>query len=128
IISDGVTVDDMKEQFDLACNLRDLMTEARFFQAEIEDKAREWEKRVATGKRLSSRDKAAYEKFTNLYRNVITETGVSYPQPMLIDQISYLNSQMGSSDQKPGKDLYTRFYQLTKELGQSQMLFEEMKK
>jgi hypothetical protein len=127
VIADGVTLTDMQEQYELSCQLRDLMMEARMFQTDLQKSMRVWAERLATGKRLTGREKGSYEKFIGLYRKVITETGIAYPQPMLIDQISYLNSQLGSADQKPGKDLYIRYEQLKLELAQAKNDYHAMK-
>jgi photosystem II stability/assembly factor-like uncharacterized protein len=127
IIADGVTLADMQEQYELSCQLRDFVVEARMFQSDIQKSMNVWTERLATGKRLTGREKGSYEKFMVLYRKVITETGIAYPQPMLIDQISYLNSQLGSADQKPGKDLYIRYEQLKGELIQAKKEFHSMK-
>jgi len=116
IVEDGVTLGDMEEQYELSCRLRDLLAEARMFQSDVQREKNKWDKRVASGQRLAEGEKADYDRFMDLYRKVITETGISYPQPMLIDQISYLNFQMGTADQKPGKDLYIRHDQLKEEL------------
>jgi hypothetical protein len=119
VSADGVTLADLQEQYDLSCKLRDFMVEARLFQADLQKSMNEWNTRLASGKKLTGKEKTGYERFMVLYRKVITETGISYPQPMLIDQISTLNSQLGGADQKPGKDLYTRFGQLREQLYQS---------
>jgi photosystem II stability/assembly factor-like uncharacterized protein len=127
VIDDGVTISDMEEQYELACKLRDFMTEARMFQADIQGVASSWEKRINDGKKLTARERSDYERFMTVFRKAITETGISYPQPMIIDQISYLNSQLGSADQKPGKDLYTRYDQLRIDLDLIKNEFQRLK-
>ncbi len=127
VIADGVTIADMQEQYDLSCKLRDFMMEARFFQADLQKSMNEWTSRLASGKKLTGKEKNGYERFMVLYRKVITETGISYPQPMLIDQISTLNSQLGGADQKPGKDLYVRYDQLREQLDQVKKDYEALR-
>ena len=46
---------------------------------------------------------------------LVTGSG-PYPQPMLIDQIRYLASMIDQADQRPGKDAYDRFQELTSKL------------
>jgi photosystem II stability/assembly factor-like uncharacterized protein len=123
IIDDGVTLGDMEEQYELSCRLRDLLAEARLFQRNVQREKDNWDKRAASGPKLAAEEKADYGRFMDLYRKVMTETGISYPQPMLIDQISYLNFQMGTADQKPGKDLYIRHDQLKEELARAKQEF-----
>ncbi len=127
VIEDGVTIGDMDEQYILACKFRDFMTEARFFQRDLLSLKEKWDQRLSSGKRLSAREQREYDSFESLYRKVITASGMAYPQPMLIDQISYLNSQIGSADQKPGKDLYTRYEQLRGEFSVAVKEFEMLK-
>ena len=127
IIDDGVTIGDMEEQFTLACRFRDFLTEARLFQSEMQKLKGSWDTRISTGKRLNARETREYASFEALYRKVITATGISYPQPMLIDQISYLNSQIGSSDQKPGRDLYARYEQMRREFSEAIKELEMLK-
>lgn len=127
VTADGVTIADMQEQYDLACRFRDFMMEARLFQTDLQKSMSEWTARLATGKKLTGKEKGNYDKFMVVYRKVNTETGISYPQPMLIDQISTLNSQLGSADQKPGKDLYKRYDELREQFDQSKKEFEALK-
>ena len=55
------------------------------------------------------------EKLSALYAKLVTATG-PYPQPMLVDQLSYLFSMLNRADQKPGRDAYIRFDELHQEL------------
>ncbi|MCH8286576.1 hypothetical protein IIB79_08635 [candidate division KSB1 bacterium] len=51
------------------------------------------------------------EKLTTLRSKFLTASG-RYQTPMLVDQISYLNSMLNRADQKPGRDAYERFDEL----------------
>ena len=53
-------------------------------------------------------------KIENIKNALNTKKG-TYMQPMLIDQIRYLQSMLSRADQKPGKDAYIRFEELRKE-------------
>jgi len=55
------------------------------------------------------------ERLSAIYAKLMTATG-PYPQPMLVDQLSYLASMLDSADQKPGRDAYVRFDELNQEL------------
>jgi len=127
VVADGVTQSDMQEQYDLSCKLRDFMVEGTMFQNNLQKSMSDWKARLESGKKLTAKEKVSYDKFMVVYNKVITQTGISYAQPMLIDQISTLNSQLRSADQKPGKDLYTRYDQLKMQLNEAKAEFEKLK-
>jgi len=53
------------------------------------------------------------EELKRLRDELVTRDDIRYPQPKLSDQIMYLYSMIGRADQKPGRDAYTRFNELT---------------
>ena len=64
-------------------------------------------------------DSSEVEGLMTLLRKLQTEDGI-YMQPMLVDQISYLYSMLIRADQKPGKDAYERFEELTTQFNDMQ--------
>ena len=68
-----------------------------------EKEVMEYDKRSSKNKNLISID-----------RKLNTKEG-TYMQPMLIDQIRYLQSMLSRADQKPGKDAYNRLKKLKSE-------------
>ena len=52
----------------------------------------------------------------DLHAMLVTERGDSYPQPMLIDQLRYLDNFTSSGDHMPGQDAYDRLSQLKSRL------------
>ncbi|MEE2877339.1 MAG: hypothetical protein VX822_06130 [Candidatus Neomarinimicrobiota bacterium] len=87
IAKSGVTEKDLKEQEKLALEVRDLLSRARKLAAE-----------------------------ENSPKDALVTGSGPYPQPMLIDQIRYLASMIDQADQRPGKDAYDRFQELTSKL------------
>ena len=98
VTKDGITQNDFVEQLSLSLQVRDLMSNARQTVEQI---------RIAS----SSADRGAGEKLTTLRSKFLTASG-RYQTPMLVDQISYLNSMLNRADQKPGRDAYERFDEL----------------
>ena len=93
VTADGVTQADLEEQTAFLLKVRDAMSEARALAAMV---------------RESRKD---------LYDKLVT-ADVTYPQPMLIDQLSNIARMVGQADQKIGKEAQTRFDDVMKELAQ----------
>ena len=54
------------------------------------------------------------KKYLSIDKELNTKEG-TYMQPMLIDQIRYLQSMLSRADQKPGKDALNRLKELKSE-------------
>ena len=104
VMQDGVTHADLIAQESLGLRVRDLLSMANRVAARIH-KARE-------SADVNQKNK---ERLAAVYDDLVTASG-PYPQPKLIDQISYLFSMLNSADQKPGRDAYMRFDELNQEL------------
>jgi hypothetical protein len=101
---DGVTQEDLVAQESLSLQVRDLLSKANRVAKSILE-ARESED-------VAQKDRAELDL---AYEKLVTGSG-PYPQPQLIDQISYLFSMLNSADQKPGRDAYVRRDELKQEL------------
>jgi photosystem II stability/assembly factor-like uncharacterized protein len=101
---DGVTQADLVALESLALQVRDTLSRANRLVESI---------RRAKDSEEIGRDKK--EKLTAIYTKLVTAEG-PYPQPMLVDQISYLYSMLTTADQKPGRDAYLRLDELNREL------------
>jgi photosystem II stability/assembly factor-like uncharacterized protein len=101
---DGVTQTDLVAQESLSLQVRDLLSMANRTAERIRE-ARESDE-------ASSKNS---DKLAALHEKLVTGSG-PYPQPKLIDQISYLLSMLSGADQKPGRDAYVRFDELNQEL------------
>ncbi len=104
VSEDGITQADLIAQESLSLRVRDTLSIANRLVESIRE-ARE-------SAEISGRNK---ERLSVIYAKLVTATG-PYPQPMLVDQLSYLSSMLGRADQKPGRDAYVRFDELDQEL------------
>jgi photosystem II stability/assembly factor-like uncharacterized protein len=106
--ADGVSMADLQAQFDLGIEMRTALEDA---DATIE-RLRAAQERVAEGTDVEAQLK-------EIERALLTDQTISsYPQPMLRDQLNYLNGNTQRADQKPGQDMYTRLEVLVTELEQ----------
>ncbi|HET7274644.1 MAG TPA: hypothetical protein VFI91_05665 [Longimicrobiaceae bacterium] len=101
VAADGVTQADLEAQLALNLQIRDAISDARQAAARI-DAAQE------AGNE--------FDRLADLERQLITLSTGSYQQPMLLDQIGYLQGLTTGADQRPGDDAYTRYAQLRAEL------------
>jgi photosystem II stability/assembly factor-like uncharacterized protein len=91
VTADGVTQTDLEDQMAFLLKVRDATAEARALAAMVRESNKE------------------------LHAKLVTADG-SYPQPMLIDQLSNIARMVGQADQKVGKEAQMRFDDLMKEL------------
>ncbi len=88
-----------EEQEKILLEIRDFMTDVRLFEDKV-------------SKMLEKKPKN--KKYLSIDRELKTKEG-TYMQPMLIDQIIYLQSMLSRADQKPGKDALNRLKDLKSE-------------
>ncbi|MBK6841373.1 MAG: hypothetical protein IPG88_03480 [Gemmatimonadetes bacterium] len=107
IARDGVTLADLREQFQHNVKVRDMVTEVNQVAAQIEDGRR----------RLASAASAADTlKALEALRAKVIMPSVRYSKPELQAHIQYLYSMTMQADQKIGRDAITRYGVLRKEL------------
>ena len=102
IISDpriDLSTEVYEEQEKILLEIRDFMTEVRLFEDEV-------------SKMLINNPKN--KKYLSISKKLNTDKG-TYMQPMLIDQIRYLQSMLRRADQKPGEDAINRLKELKSE-------------
>ncbi len=95
----GVTSNDLEEQEGLALAVRELMSRAAMTLAEVEA-------------RMVDAGGADLERLRTLHRELTEREDVSYPQPMLLEQIGYLYGMVAAAPQRVGRDAFTRYDQL----------------
>ena len=100
----GVTAADLEAQTSLALTVRDLVSRARRLEARIEAELE------------TSEAGARQDRLREALAMLATEEGISYPQPMLVDQIEYLYGMVARTPQRPGSDALTRYRTLLAEL------------
>ena len=104
VTEDGITKVDLIAQESLSLQVRDTLSMANRLV-----------KRLRTARESDDISKKKKEMLAAFYAKLVTETG-PYPQPKLVDQLSYLSSMLNRADQKPGRDAYVRFDELNQEL------------
>jgi hypothetical protein len=125
VIADGVSFDDMREQFQLASSVRDLISKTAALVVAVEEVWKPVDEKQKTGSRMSARERRSYPEIVSIRDALITQD-ITYPQPMLADQLSYLYSMISRADQKPGKDAWVRFEELSKQYDQLKVRFDAL--
>jgi len=98
VLAEGVTAADIEAQAKLGLQVRDTLSSARRAADQLK-KAEEG----ATG--------TTAESLAEIRKQLLTAP-VRYSQPMLIDQLEYLNGNISRADQAPGADALARFEEL----------------
>ena len=104
VAADNVSVSDLEAQFDFGLELTQIRVDAAEAVQRIEALME------------SSESQEQTETLKGLHVLLVTETGDSYPQPMLISQLGYLSGFVSRGDYRPGQDAYDRLAQLQEEL------------
>ncbi len=104
VAADNVSVSDLEAQFDFGLELTQIRVDAAEAVQRIEALMETSESQEQT------------ETLKGLHALLVTETGDSYPQPMLISQLGYLSGFVSRGDYRPGQDAYDRLAQLQEEL------------
>jgi photosystem II stability/assembly factor-like uncharacterized protein len=102
VSADGVTMPDLREQFEHNIRTRDLVSEVNKAVARLREA-----RASASGEKLAS--------LNDLAADLITPT-IRYSKPELQTQITYLYSLTNATDQKIGRDAIERYKVLRKEL------------
>ncbi|MBE0592969.1 MAG: hypothetical protein IH616_11285 [Gemmatimonadales bacterium] len=101
VAADGVTQEDLEAQLGLSQRVQELQGSADSVLS------------VIRGLRSSGeRPQSAAAELAALEREMVTAQGISYPQPMLLDQIQYLYAMLSRADQPPGGEAYARYREL----------------
>lgn len=108
VLRDGVTLEDLKDQFNHNIRARDLVSDVNKTVARVR----------AAQQRLRAAGPGAADqlaKLNELASHLITPP-TRYSKPELQTQITYMYSMTASADQKPGKDAVSRMQVLKNEL------------
>ncbi len=104
VIKTGVTITDLKEQFDHNMRVRDLVSEVNKAVARVRD-----------ARRAASLPADTMARLNDLAASLITPA-IRYSKPELQTHVTYLYSLTNSTDQKIGRDAIERYGVLRKEL------------
>lgn len=100
---DGVTLQDLQQQFDFNMQLRATMEDARTLTAAVTAALKD-----ATGERQ--------KLLTEIRDALVTESGYAYPQPMLNDQLSSVWRVSNAADARVNNEAIRRYNDLVAEL------------
>jgi hypothetical protein len=110
VVAAGVTQSDLIAQYELALLVGGLQRDGRTVAREVAGIV----ERLEQDSGLLSGQEAQVVRELDAALNDVE--GGSYQQPMLVAQISYLNSMINRADQRPGQDAYDRYHELRSEL------------
>ncbi len=108
ILRDGITLEDLKAQFNHNMAVRELVSDANKTVARLRQAQQKL--KGATGAQLDQ-----LTKLNELAAKIIT-TPIRYSEPKLLTHITYLYSMTNGADQKPGKDAVDRLKVLRTDL------------
>jgi photosystem II stability/assembly factor-like uncharacterized protein len=112
IEADGVTQADLVEQYEFNKTVAALQSEARELLQQVQAA-----RQPAQGQRAQQIDELLAS---------LTQRREAYPQPMLVEQISYLANMTASADQKIGKDATARLAELRSWLDRDKQKFASL--
>ena len=113
IAADGITQDQLEEQLVFNLRLRDLMSEANQLVAQIDSTIKSLETLTEDENKQALDIEIGLGRIKDAF---VTDESVSYPPPMLLNQLNYLRRMTSSADQAPGQDGYTRHEELRAEV------------
>ncbi len=122
--AEGVTQEDLEAQFELGMELARTLAEAEKLAAGVNAMLEDLEKAAQAGEPAEAM-RTLREELIGLSATLVDEGG-SYPQPMLISQLEYLDGMISRADQPPGRDAYERLEQLRAELARAAETFAEL--
>ncbi|MEE4116214.1 MAG: hypothetical protein V2I37_08595 [Marinilabiliaceae bacterium] len=115
MVADGLTFASYNKQFNLSLDIISLIDEASSLTDNVRSDLDGLNSIKESGKKLSRKQTKTFEQLTEIYDKMVTAR-ITYPRPMLNDQIRYLYSMVSGADQEPGKDAFIRLEELRNEL------------
>ncbi len=112
---------DYQDMYELCLDVAGLQSSAKKLQKEVEALIDKKE-----GKKQKSKTIDKIKALKEIRSLLITDSG-PYPQPMMLSQISYLNSMISRVDQKPGNHAFLRYEELKSQLEDLKLEFNELK-
>lgn len=119
VVEAGVTEAAVAEQVAMQLEIRDLLSESRRLEHQLQTEHQELKKKSEASAAEQQRMRAIEAALERL----ATAEG-TYRQPMLADQVSYLYYMLGDADQAPGQDAEKRLEVLRRELQSVQSLVD----
>jgi photosystem II stability/assembly factor-like uncharacterized protein len=120
VMAAGVILDDLKKQEALSLQIVALLSDAKKLANEVE---KEQKKLKSKKEALTDAEKQRQQALEVLDKKLNTAKKQRYPQPMLLSQIGYLYGIISRAGQLPGRDVYERYEELTKEVEELKAVF-----
>ena len=112
IIAGGMTFSDYKDQYELSKKIIELYKNTQVLIGDI-NRILEPGDSGDQESSLSRKERKIREELVVIKSQLVTRDDIRYPRPMLSDQVMYLYSMLSRADQKPGKDAYERYEELS---------------
>jgi outer membrane murein-binding lipoprotein Lpp len=125
--ADGVSNKDLQAQLELNLKIRNAIGQARKMAAAMDTLESRIDSTEANEQLARDEVEGMKKELEHLQNRLVTAEGISYPPPMLIDQMEYMYYMTISADQRPGEDAYTRFQTLNNELKEISRDWEQFK-
>jgi len=113
IIEYGMTYSDYEEQYDLCKKVINLYMETAKLIDQVNNVLEPERENIEEQIKEGRKERRIKEEIREIKFKLVTMENIRYPQPMLEQQIIYLYSMISSTDQKPGKDAYERYDELS---------------
>jgi photosystem II stability/assembly factor-like uncharacterized protein len=113
VVREGrVSQADVEAQVKLALEARDALSRGRMAAVRLE-------------KALGEASAEGRAKLEPILKALVTEKA-RYSRPMIVDQLEYLYENLDTADQRPGKDAYDRYQELTAQLDEQLRALDEV--
>jgi len=123
LAAEGVTAADLEAQAEFLGKVAAVRERARDLESKLRDHRDDLRDAIEQG----DDDAAARDReLQALQARLSTRSGGAYQQPMLISQLSYLASNSGRADQRPGNHAYLRLEELDKELVSCEAAYQRL--
>jgi photosystem II stability/assembly factor-like uncharacterized protein len=111
----GITSDIIDEQIVLTQKVSNLLSNARMLEEKVAAHYKTFKKQYGdTAKEEPSPEMDVEVENLEAALSVLqTPADIIYPRPRLVNQISFLYNMLNTADQKPGKEFYERFDELS---------------
>jgi len=126
VASEGITQDDLEEQFAFNWKVAELSSSARLLLEKVDSILEDAPEKAENARepnrdrrrRLPGSERDPFADLSAVRSELVTDNSDSYPPPMLMSQIGYLSGMVSSADQHPGNYAYSRYDELAEWLQQ----------
>ena len=128
VAAEGVTVADLRAQYQMELAVRETIAQAREVASAVSELGGDVEDAREGPGGSSNSELAKIAEEVKALEATLVDAGGSYPRPMLLSQINYLLGMISRADQAPGRDAYDRHAELRAELDAAREKLEELQR